>query len=140
MSQKTYYKIVRNENGTYKSIFAPENASVTYAIGQKTVPKQGAGPLTIFESLSHLKFFFIDFNLDLRINYSYFILECYIEPYEKKPETIERYVLWNPRKNSFLRETDLPIGTVLCKSITPIEKIGLLEHVNCYWLVLDITG
>jgi len=112
------YKIVDNY---LSSIAAPGGGSISYTIGEQTVPLEHCGPLAVFREL--------DDALDFLVK-SYHGLLKLVHIFECEYEESSRTYLWiGDRGGVFQSRKGLPRGTRLAESVTLLEEVEL-EFLN----------
>lgn len=104
------YKIVTKwEDGTFCSFITHhKRCRVEYKPGKWARPREGMGPLCVFDSLDRAVWFLSAFR-----KISYAIFECEIEP-------SDRDVLYD----GFVHKRSTPQGTILAEAVMITERIS----------------
>ena len=108
---KTGYKVVRLNMNSFSKPFL--FGGIKYKLNKKVFPKEGCGPLCIFDNLENIKEFFLSYN-STPINYR--VIKCNYEESEEKK-------VWNDFEEIFLQV--LPSGTKLANWVELIEEVKL---------------
>ena len=118
----TGYKVVKKYGDKYYSCSfskTTETGIVEYIIGQASVPREGQGPLCIYQKKEQAIEWIDDFvGLDSSLRAKYEILRCsYEESDFEYAFTIDSFLGTQAHKST------LPFGTILADSITPISMV-----------------
>lgn len=119
----TGYKVVKKYGDKYYSCSfskTTETGIVEYIIGQASMPQDGQGPLCIYQKKEQAIEWIDDFvgnDADLRAKYE--ILKCEYEESDSKYVFVIEELLGGREQH----KSQLPIGTILADSITPISMV-----------------
>ena len=110
------FKVVkRYRNGVSVSAMAPVAPSVKYDVNKETIPKEDCGPLCAFVSL------------DCALKWAENFTETHIlKVFIAKATPSKQKRIWGRYPDRGFLIEQLPRGTVLCDSITPISEMKVL--------------
>lgn len=120
------FKVVREVGDTF--ISATPNHELTYAVGERTVPRVGDGPLAAFTDLR----FAVRF-MQERVNFPgnegrvYRVFTARAVRYTQKKMELWYHCYSEFYNNKPVRRSTLPDGTVLCKAITLLDSLERRE-------------
>jgi len=113
-----------DEDGTFRSwSWIVDHKPVIYKIGSASKRHVGWGPLTAFKSLIHAKIFAKEFGGEENCEV---VFKCSITKSHAKNIWFvdeNKETLVNSSDGTSICKIELPEGTVLCDSITPIEVV-----------------